>query len=94
MSVSNAGASTGPVADTTNSSVDNDVPVLVTSGLRISPDNGVLDAAAVNGNGVAADEIIVNATLSSPDGDTITWDASPIGGSMTQGNNSAITLTA
>ncbi len=92
ITASNAGATTGPVADSTNSSVDNKLPVIITSGLIISPDNSVLDVAAVNGNGVAADGILVNATLSDADGDTITWDATSIGGSTTQANNVAVLL--
>jgi len=94
VTVSNAWATTGPVADSTNSSVDVELPVLITSGLVISPDNNALDVAAVNGEGVAADAILVNATLSDTDGDTITWDASNIGWSATQANNVAVTLSS
>lgn len=79
VTVSNAGATTGPVSDSTNSSVDNQPPLVLTSGLTISTDNGNIDQAAVNGNGVAADAILINTTLDLSDGDTITWDASSIG---------------
>lgn len=54
----------------------------------------MLDSAAVNGNGVAADGVLVNATLADADGDTIIWDATSIGGSPTQANNIAVTLSS
>jgi len=93
ITVSNAGATTGPVSDTTDTDVDNEQPVFVASGLSISTDNGVVGVAAVNGNGISADTVVVDAVLDQADGDSITWDATSIGGSATRGNNSPVTIT-
>lgn len=74
-------------------SVDNIVPTLATNMASISTDNGVIGWAAVNGGGVAADAVKVNATAGVPDGDTITWDAIILGGGATQANNTSFTIT-
>jgi len=94
VTVSNAGATTGPIADSTNSSVDNQPPVFSTSGLSIVTDNSVTGIAAINGDGTSADSVRVNATVVWTDGDTITWDATVIGGSSTQANNTTVTLSS
>ncbi|MCX6740500.1 MAG: Ig-like domain-containing protein [Candidatus Parcubacteria bacterium] len=82
------------VIDATTISLDNIMPILATSGLTISTDNGVGGVAAVNGGIVAADAVDVNATSAVGDTDVITWDASPLGGgaSATQANTVAVTV--
>jgi len=94
VTASNIGATTGPVADSTNIAVDNQPPLFTTSNVSISTDNGPLDVAAVNGGGINPDAINVNAVLDLSDGDTITWDASSLGGSAVQANNAPVTLVA
>jgi hypothetical protein len=86
----------GPSANSNSmaSAVDTIAPTFATSGLTISTDNGVPAVAAVNGGIVAADAVNVNATVTVPDTDTITWNASPLGGgaSATQANNTPVTV--
>jgi hypothetical protein len=50
--------------------------------------------AAVNGGATPADQVNVNATVTTPDADTITWDASPIGGGATTANNTPVAVAA
>ena len=92
--VDDAGNSTGPVTSAVSYVIDTNVPVFATSGLSISTDNGVVGVAAVNGGVVAADQVNVNATLAAADSDTITWDATPIGGGATIANNTPATVVA
>jgi len=80
--------------DGTTIRVDNILPILATSGLTISTDNGVGGVAAVNGGGIAPDMVTVTATVTVPDGDTITWDASSIGGGATASNGAGTSLSA
>ncbi|MGE3278680.1 MAG: beta strand repeat-containing protein [Candidatus Altimarinota bacterium] len=81
--------------DTDAISVDNIAPIFAASGLSISTDAGVIGVAALNGGAIAADQVTVNATLIANDGDTITWNATPVDtGSPTIANNTAVVLTA
>ncbi|MDP2691884.1 MAG: hypothetical protein Q8O95_05810, partial [bacterium] len=81
-------------SDTTNAVVDTKVPVFTSSGLTIAVDNGVSGVAAVNGGTTVADQVKVNAALSVADGDTITWNASPIGGLAAVTNGVTVTVLA
>ncbi|MDP2690782.1 MAG: hypothetical protein Q8O95_00005, partial [bacterium] len=88
-----AGNSTS-TSDTTNAVVDTKVPVFTSSGLTIAVDNGVSGVAAVNGGSISADKVRVNAALAVTDGDTITWNAGPIGGGSTITNGAMVTVLA
>jgi len=90
--IDNAGNETVTASDAI--SVDNVIPSLVLSGLNLSTDNGIHGTAAVNGGGVAPDQVLVNAAVGTPDGDTITWNATPIGGGTAIANNTAATVVA
>ncbi|USN52790.1 MAG: hypothetical protein H6759_01835 [Candidatus Nomurabacteria bacterium] len=93
VTASNIGVTTGPVLNTDGLTIDLILPEFSASNLSIAVDNGVLGVAALNGNGIAPDEIRLNAALVSDDGDSITWDASGVFGSATQANNTSVTLT-
>ncbi len=93
ITATNAGLTTGPITDSSDNDIDNQPPVFISSGLAISPDGAVADVAAVNGNDVDPDQVVVNAVLDISDTDTITWDATAIGGSANEVNGNSITMT-
>jgi len=94
VTATDAGGSTGPIQDDQDSTVDIRPPVFYTSLLYILDDAGVIGVAAPNFGITPADTISAEPEVTDPDGDTLSWDATPVGGLVNETFGAVVTIQA